>query len=640
MKTFGTTTVTAPKKFEVSSADYGTDLGPGVPAQRASQDRVDVVRAVNNFRTVLEERPEVGFASILPLIFRLKGKPFDIVDGHFLFEHEFVVHNMPRRQIDKAGRQVAKSTNKAAGGIIRAAARPYYNLLTVTPLFEQIRKFSNNYVKPFLRESAVRSYLLAQGSDQQVLQRTLSNGSTLFYNYASNSADRIRGTPADEVDFDELQDFELDVLPVIQSCLDASPYKIERYSGTPKTFDNPLQVYWDYSSKGVWHIPCQETGCKHENRCTVADEGDLLKMIGDGRRRKDGRLNTLLCAKCGNPVNARLGYFIHAFPNRRLTFAGFHKPQILFPMHYESALAWDKIMDVARNKPKYLFYNEVLGESIDVGQKLITIGDLKAAGIGKYQSPSTFDRSNYIATAVGTDWGGKGKEKVSDTEEFISNTSLALGGIRGDGVVEITWGYQTQYSADHFREAGICKEAAGISGADIIAHDYGGAGDVRESILIKAGWPAGRILPFTYVAMGLNKNIVTFTKGPADARASYSLDKARSLLLLCELIKAKKVIFPEYTGRMATLMNDFLAIYQEKRDNPRGGSSVLINRIHKQHDDFVHAVNFVVMGLFHRTGKWPNMGAIWEEIMALRVVGSDGTEESDKPGLWLPADVR
>jgi hypothetical protein len=439
---------------------------------------------------------------------------------------------------------------------------------------------------------------------------------------------------------DEMQDFDIDVLPVIQSCLDASPFKIERYAGTPKTFDNPLQVYWDFSSKGVWHIPCQETGCKYENRCTVADDGDSLKMIGDGRRRKDGRLNTLICAKCGQPLNSRLGYFIHGYPNRRKTFAGFKKPQILFPMHYESALAWDKIMDVARNKPKYLFYNEILGESIDTGQKLITIKDLKEAGVAKYQPPSNFDRARYLMTAVGADWGGKGKEKTTDTEEFISNTSFALGGIRGDGVVEITWGYQTPYSADHFQEAGMCREAAATSSADFIAHDYGGAGDVRESILVRSGWPLGRVLPFTYVALGLNKNIVTYAPGAADARTSYSLDKARSLLLLCELIKAKKVVFAPYEGRMATLMNDFLAIYSEKRDNPRGGSSVLINRIHKQHDDFVHAVNFVVMGLFHRTQKWPNVGAIWDEIMKLKLVGADGTEESSRPGLWLPADVR
>ena len=248
--------------------------------------------ALVKLRRLRAAHPDMPLSHVLPLIFRLKGKPYSIAEGHFLFEHEYAVHNIPRRQIDKAGRQVSKSTNKASGGILRAATHPHYNLLTVTPLFEQVRKFSNNYVKPFLMESSLKARLMATGSDQQVLQRTLSNGSNMFYNYASNSADRIRGTPADEIDADEIQDFDLDVLPVIQSCLDASPYKIERYSGTPKTFDNAIQVYWEQSSMGIWHIPCTATGCKHENVLTV-EGGDLLNMIGDNKRRKDGSIRTL-----------------------------------------------------------------------------------------------------------------------------------------------------------------------------------------------------------------------------------------------------------------------------------------------------------------------------------------------------------
>ena len=65
-----------------------------------------------------------------------------------------------------------------------------------------------------------------------------------------------------------------------------------------------------------------------------------------------------------------------------------------------------------------------------------------------------------------------------------------------------------------------------------------------------------------------------------------------------------------------------------------------MNRVHGQHDDFVHAVNFVCMSLFHRTSKWPNLGKVWDEIMALKQISSDGTQESDRPGVWLPADVR
>lgn len=862
---------------------------------------------LKNLSEVRAQHPNLPLSQALPLVFRLKGRPYSIAEGHFLFEHEYATHNIPRRQIDVAGRQVSKSTNKAAGGILRAAAHDYFSLLTVTPLFEQVRKFSNNYVKPFLRESVLRTELLAKGSDQQVLQRTLSNGSTLFYNYATNSADRVRGTPADEVDClrkgtpvyladgsvvpveslsrgdcvlsvvdggissnevtrcvfqgyrplwritldneatlevtdneviptdhgwcsladilagatdsenpsrgqqsqhqevhppdrlvddtglrdftftlqgevlvcraeprrapthnrvhrrlrdrinaiqarglagpcddtlrllwdaadtpqqpelggqcgvwghrlltlavsgagshtcdingtsydlqcqtsgvakaetrsrplcavgiadieyigedavydvclarhhnffaghgspilvsncDELQDFDMTVLPVIQSCLDASPFKLERYSGTPKTFDNPIALYWNDSSQGIWHIPCQETGCKHVNICCV-NGGDILNMIGDNTRRRDGSVRTLICSKCGGPLDSRLGFYVHSFADRRLTFAGRHMPQIVFPMHYGSALAWDKVLDVARNKPKYIFFNEVLGESYDTGQKLITIKDLSDAARGRFIKPSEIKQSDYVQTALGVDWGGKGKEKVSDADEFISNTCLALVGVTADSRIHVTWGYQTPYTADHYMEAQMVREAAMTAGVTWVAHDYGGAGDVRESILVKVGWPVQRLAPMNYVTAAPDRNIVTPNAGSNDgSRLYWGLDKGRSLLLLCELIRAGWVTFAPYEGLMKSLMDDFLNIFEERSENPRGRGLRLVRKVSRQHDDFVHAVNFAVMTLYYSTQLWPNVADAWMTLNASDLVSSDGTAEGSR--LWLPSDL-
>jgi hypothetical protein len=421
--------------------------------------------------------------------------------------------------------------------------------------------------------------------------------------------------------------------------LDASDYKIERYSGTPKTFDNALQVYWEQSSMGIWNIPCHHTGCKKENVCTV-EGGHLLNMIGDNRRRKDGSLRTLICAHCGGSLDSRLGYFVHTHPEKRLTFAGYHMPQVVFPMHYTSALAWDKILDTMMNKPKHIFFNESLGESYDTGQKLITIKDLKAAGTGKYIRPTQVDKRNYVMTSLGVDWGGKGKEKTTDQDEFISNTALAHAGIRADGKIEVTWGYITPYIADHFQEAGMVKEAAGLAGVDWVAHDYGGAGDVRESILVKLGYPLERVCPFTYMAMAPDKSIVDFNDpGNNGSRRFWSLDKARSLLLLCELIRAGYIIFPPYEGEMKHMMNDFLSIFEETKDSPRGRGMRLVHRVVKQHDDFVHAVNFACMALYHATNFWPDVADAWMKLDPHDIIASDGTEESESR-IWLPHDVR
>ena len=82
-----------------------------------------------------------------------------------------------------------------------------------------------------------------------------------------------------------------------------------------------------------------------------------------------------------------------------------------------------------------------------------------------------------------------------------------------------------------------------------VAHDYGGAGDVRESILVKAGWPIQKVCPFTYLSMAPDKPIVHYNDpGATGARKFWGLDKARSLLLLCELIRAGYIIFPPTRG--------------------------------------------------------------------------------------------
>jgi hypothetical protein len=448
------------------------------------------------------------------------------------------------------------------------------------------------------------------------------------------------GTPYMVGNCDECQDMDIDVLPIIQSCLDASPFKIEKYSGTPKTFDNPLEIYWSQSSQGIWHIPCTNMGCGYENVCCYdSGSGDILKMIGDNTKRRDGSIRTLICAKCGGPLDSSLGFFVHSYPERRRIFAGYKTSQIITPMHYGSALSWDKILDTMKNKPKFVFFNEVLAESYDSGQKLITMKDLKSAARGPYTSPSNFDRNHYVASSIGVDWGGKGREKAQDSEEFISNTALALAGIKMDGVVEITWGYMTPYSADHFQEAGLVKEAAGYAGVDIVAHDFTGSGAVMENIMTRLGINPKILCPFNYMSAP-NKQIVSCSaSAEAGVRRYWALDKARSLLLLCELIKCGKVIFCPYEGRMGHLMDDFLHIYEEIRDSAGRGSMPLVQRMARQHDDFVHACNFAVMSLYHRTQFWPNIAQAWHDMKASDYVASDGTAEA-KNQLWLPSDVR
>jgi hypothetical protein len=535
-------------------------------------------------------------SSVLPLLFRLKGQPYSLDWSHFMFKPMFKIKNAPRRMLWRTARQVSKSTSQAASQIILARLIPYFNILTVLPRAEQARVFSSNSVGPFIKESPVKKFLMPDtGGTDSVFQRDIGT-SILYYGYSFNGADRLRGRACSCTIYDESQDLDITDIPIIQACLAASAYKLERFTGTPKTFDNLIEVEWEKSSQGVWHIPCLNTGCKHINRC----QGDNLeKMVGP---------ETLICGKCGKPVNSRLGYYIHDFPDRVGYYEGYHVSQPILPMHYESKSGWKALLDFRKERPAYAWKNEVLGESFDSGTKLVTKEELAAACIAEAATPDNFPCGKYTMITTGTDWGGRGKEKTTDTDDFISNTAMAVAGIRPDGVIEIPWLYRVPYNINHIEETKMVGLVANRCRASWSAMDYGGQGNVMEELVVAGGMPRERIVPFTYCVMGTNKPIV-FYQPPQHfgVRSSYMLDKPRSLLLLCELIKHKLVVFGKNDEYLNNHLTDFLSIYEEATDSPRGSSSRLVKRLSRRTDDVVHAVNFAVMALYHATSAWPKL---------------------------------
>lgn len=538
-----------------------------------------------------------SYARALPLFFSLKDKPFSLEWSHFMFEPMYKLRDMPRRMLWRTGRQVSKSSNMAASQVLLGTLIPNFNVLTVMPLYEQVRKFSANYVRPFIMGSPIRSIIVQdklKGPDA-VLQRQIGRNSNLFYSYSSGDPSRIRGVSTDAIVIDEVQDADLADLPIIEANMSASKWKLMRLAGTPKTFDNTIQHCWESSSQAHWHIQCHN--CPHLNR--AAADGDLIKMLGE---------KTLVCAKCNKPLNSRAGFWVHDMPMMRMDYPGYHVPQPILPMHYEDPQAWQIILDYQREKPTYAFFNEILGEPYDTGSKMITWQEIQDASTVEPCAPEDTPVGQYIWQALGIDWGGRGKEKTSDSEDFISNTTMALAGMHGDGKIDITWLHKVPYEVDMSHEAVMAVNVASQAHATYIGLDYGGQGNVQEQQIRAAGWPLQNIMPFTYAVMAPNRPIVFYqaTKKPG-VRISYTLDKPRSLLLLCELIKRGWVRLPKSDKYLNDHLRDFMNIYEESMDNPQGSARRLVKRMSRRTDDIVHAINFAVMTIFHLSGNWPQV---------------------------------
>lgn len=497
------------------------------------------------------------------------------------------------------------STTLAHQGTAQSIIIPYFNTLFLTPLYEQVRRFSSNYVREAIRSCVLYDQIVDRGSAENVLQRSLQNRSTMFFSFAFRDCERVRGLNVDSLKIDEFQGMDKTFLPVIMETMSASPWALLQLSGTPMSMDNGMEEQWQLSSMGEWAIKCE--GCNYTNVCSVHQ--DLMKMLG-----REG----LICAKCGKPVNTERGYWLHAIPERRATYLGYHAPQPIFPMHCRSYSKWRLLLDKVENLDEYSVMTEVMGESWDAGAKMVTLADLKRACVLPWKNDAaaaaphaTSRRHQFRVLAI--DWSGGGAK-----EESL--TAMAVLGVRIDGKIEVVWMKKYPHSADYYADAMRAIQAFKQFNCSFLAHDFGGAGAGREQILVHAGFPLDKVVPVSLVRAHAQKAMMHYNPPGTDhVRHSYSLDKARSLVYTSELIKVGYLEFPEFESSQPCI-KDFLALIEETIQTPRGSDLFLIGKSQGVPDDVAQAINIGVCSIYHRLQKWPNIAGMRSVNNALRAL--------------------
>lgn len=557
-------------------------VGEGLPPMETIQHIVNHV-----------DKGPTSLAPFLGLL-TIRGKPYSL-RNHFVMEPLFKLQ-LPSEMVYKCGRQLSKSTSMSAAGILRcAAANDGLQQLFVTPLYEQIRRLSSNYVRPLINNSYIKDLLVDESCVQAVLQRSFANQSSMYFSFAFLDADRIRGLSVDLVTIDEVQDMDIEFIPVIQECKTASPnLGLMTYSGTPKTLDNTIEVLWQRSSQAEWTIPCYS--CGYWNMCSI--QADLLKMIG---------LQTIVCAKCNKPVNPRRGSWYHTEGKDRPDFHGYHVPQIIMPMHYDNPVKWRQILAKRDGRAGYTsskFMNEVLGESADTGVRLITLTDIRNASTLEVNDwKKAVERGRrYVYRMLGVDWGGGGMDE-------ISFTTVAYVGMTVDGKIECPFAMRFHSSSSHMEEARELMRLFVEGNCHYFCHDYGGSGAVRETLMIQLGMPIDRIIPFSYMRK-TSGHIVTYSRPPeGDVRGHYILDKARSLVLQATIMKSGGIALPEFESSK-DVTQDLLALMEDKHETPSGADIYLIRRRPGFSDDFAHSLNFGTVGIWHVTQNWPDLSLV------------------------------
>jgi hypothetical protein len=386
---------------------------------------------------------------------------------------------------------------------------------------------------------------------------------------------------------DEVQDIIYELIPVIAEVTSANiDYGFLQFSGTPTTKTNTLARLFAESSQAEWHIKC---GCGKENIPNIAN--DLMDMI-----QKTG----LLCAKCGKALDPRKGSYIHHFPAKRSEFEGYHISQAIHPLHCSSKPKWKELIRKRDAYSKSRFMNEVLAEPSDEGAKPISEASLRACGNGL---PGSLDKSirerlSYDVVILGVDWSGFG---VSEE----SSTCAAIVAVKpGDDRLHTLYCERLKQMSPE-QEARHLVNLARLFGVAYIAHDFSGAGMIRETTMTQIGFPPSQLIPFSLVFAPASKSIINYYSS-GTGRSCYNIDKTRSLMVMYEMLRRQKITLPDFE-RNKDVLKDLLNINQETRSTPRGSSFTLMVKEPKSTDDFAFALDFACSAIWHIRGAYPSM---------------------------------
>lgn len=382
------------------------------------------------------------------------------------------------------------------------------------------------------------------------------------------------------------QDINNDFIPVLEECCSASDYGIMTYLGTAKTLDGTLAASFERSSQGHWCIRCHHCG-KYN---IAAPQMELFKMM---------RSAGLSCAYCSGTLATRTGFFVHAYPSRIEEHVGYHIPQIVFPFHCEREDKWRDVMRKRRELNKTVFLNEVLGVPDDTATRILTLKDLLEA---RNQLPNTLEtaiqeRENYDMIVVGVDWTGGGNG--------TSTTVIAVLGRRFySGQTDVLYMKRLPQGTHPKIESDTVVQVAQQVRADLIAHDFTGAGWMREALLIgsHAEW-ATRVYPISY-SYKPTANMVTYVD--TGIRRSYSVDKTKSLLMTMMAIQYRKITLPMFDALdKSAPQRDFLAIVEQKQELAKGSDVYLLAKSPSFPDDGAHAVNIGFVAMCDVANQYP-----------------------------------
>ena len=322
-------------------------------------------------------------------VYLLNGKPFRLTNRRYLNP---IYNAQITDGIIMSGRQVEKSTTASTMMANYTTMVPNCNSLYFAPLTDQVDEFSNNRLGKlykFSQNDIIQKNFMGRDFKNNVHYKEFRNGSINYLRHCFEYGDNIRGISVNCIFGDEIQDIHIDAIPVIKEAQSHATesgcgLEVTWYTGTPKTFSNTIQQYWDKSTQNEWIVKCP-----HCNTNQILGIKNLTPT-------------QFICRKCGGtiPDDVRInGTWVELQPGKKLK--GYRISQTMVPW-----ITADKIWEKYENYSTSKFYNEVLGRSFDNADKPFTMTMLNRICENEYRLIDRItDEYSTSRFFMGVDWG-------------------------------------------------------------------------------------------------------------------------------------------------------------------------------------------------------------------------------------------
>lgn len=421
-------------------------------------------RYVNSLKADKVYDAQQGKNNISPFLFAestylLDGRPMRFKDRDYL---NMIYDTEITDGLLMCGRQVEKSTTFSVHIANWTLLVPFCRSLYFAPLNEQVKVFSEDRLGrlfEYSQEDVIKKTFMSSRDKQNVFNKSFSNGSLIYLRHCYDSGDNIRGLSVNGLFGDEVQDIDIDALPVVQEtqahAYDLGPgVKFAWFSGTPKTFSNTIQQLWDRGNQCEWVVRCW--------RCN-ADQILGIKNIAEDR---------YVCRKCGRTLErmniSKGGRWVKL--NRNGESWGFRITQMMNP-----AMLPEDTFRKMKNYDSKRFYNEVLGRSYEDAEKPfppMLINQMMANELPFYNGAER--EFMYQPTFMGIDWGTGGK----------SLTIVTIFGLHLDGRKQIlyTKAYKTREENEReYQFNDICR-LMHIYRVNYCIADYGHGFEINQKL--------------------------------------------------------------------------------------------------------------------------------------------------------------